>query len=70
MVWKVSAGWDFSIRTYNVFTSDSPAAEYARQGDVEGLRQLFQDRQVTPFDREITEGKTLLHVGFLYLTDI
>jgi len=60
---RACAGWNFSIRIYNVVSFKSPILEIAENGDVVGLQQLFSTRQASPFDRS-ESGWTVLDVRF------
>lgn len=65
--WRIQAvhscsGWNFSPRTYNEVPFSSPIFLYARRGDIEGIQDLFENREASPYDRTMT-GDTPLHVG-------
>jgi hypothetical protein len=52
----------FSLQIYRIHQDDSPVIEMIRRGDVCGIRQLLSERKVTPFDRYLNYGFTLLKV--------
>ena len=60
--WQTSLGWQISLRPYTIMREDCPAITYCRDGDLDGLRLLFRDRQASPFDR-CDNGYTLLTVS-------
>ncbi|KIW89809.1 uncharacterized protein Z519_09238 [Cladophialophora bantiana CBS 173.52] len=54
------SGWNLLFRTYNIRPDSWLAFQYVKGGDVASLRQLFDSRQASIFDRG-TDGQTLLH---------
>ena len=56
-----SCGWDVRTRVYNVVRKDSKVFWCASQDDVQGLQELFNRREATPFDCD-KNGFTPLHV--------
>lgn len=64
---KVSQSWDHALRVYNVIPRDSLPFNYARAGDVAGLRVMFDAKLASPFDIECRRGQTLLHVSLILL---
>lgn len=58
---KAYQGWSFSFRIRNTIPLDSPVFDYAWDGDVEGLRVLFETKFASPHDMDI-DGWTPLHV--------
>lgn len=55
--------WDYTLRVYTVVPCDSLVFCYAADGDVAGLRVLFDAKRATPFDIDCDFGETLLHVS-------
>jgi hypothetical protein len=65
-VWDIIAmssysGFKVHIRTYSVVHCSAPVFEYARQGDIDGLLDLFDKQLASPFDRD-QWGGTLIQV--------
>ena len=58
---RASSGWTFKPRTYNMVSNKSLIFDYARQGDVNSLQELFSNRKASPFDCS-DYGWTALHV--------
>ena len=48
--YNVYGKWTYSFRNYNLVHRDSPVIEYTTSGDLNGLRDLFERKQATPFD--------------------
>ncbi|KAK8060912.1 hypothetical protein PG996_010842 [Apiospora saccharicola] len=66
------SGWDVQVRLYSERPESDPVFLMAEDGDVAGLRSLFEQRQASPFDRD-EYGRTLLHVEvtrFLFETGV
>jgi hypothetical protein len=64
-LFRAQSGWDMKFRTYPVVPDDSKAFECIRMNNLDGLLQLFQRSEASPFDRR-SSGWTLLHVSFTY----
>ena len=63
---KLQDRWScrFTFRSYNIFPDESaPLFQYAGDGNIDGLKQLFSSGQATPFDRIAGTGQTVLHVS-------
>ncbi len=58
---KAISGWTFRPRTYNVIDRRSSLFEYARDGHIEGIHELFRDKKASPYDCD-PAGFTALHV--------
>lgn len=56
-----SSGWTFSPRSYNIIPPSSIIYQYIKEGNVDGVRELFQQRGASPFDCT-TSGVSLLDV--------
>lgn len=59
---RASQGWHFTFRMYHTVSKKSLVFEYARKGDIAGLRVLFEAKLASPFDIDSTYGWTPLHV--------
>lgn len=55
------AGWAYSYRVYNIIHDDSEIIRKIKCGDLIGVRQLFSNRDASPFDRS-ARGMSLLYV--------
>lgn len=65
--WEISGhnaenGWKINIRNYNTIPYNSLTLRYTREGNIEGLKDLFGKGQASPHDATIG-GNTLLFVG-------
>jgi hypothetical protein len=62
---KLRDSWtcQVSLQSYSIVPDDAPLFEYAKSGDIEALKRLFESKAATPFDRSIGAGQTALHVG-------
>jgi hypothetical protein len=65
--WRIQAvnarsGWTFSPRTMNVIPRSSLVFQYAKDDNVNGLRELFDERVASPFDCDEYD-RTILHVS-------
>lgn len=65
-VWEVRvkeacSGWMLGLSSYHIRARDALVFKYARDGDIQNLQQLFDEKKASPFDRNL-DGKTLLHV--------
>jgi hypothetical protein len=58
---RANAGWAFNIQVYNVVPLESPIFNFAKKGDISGMKELFRTGQASPFDRNLY-GRTLLDV--------
>jgi len=52
---------EFQISNYNIIPHDAPIIQCMRQNDLDGMRNIFEQRQVSVFDR-CYNGETLLVV--------
>jgi hypothetical protein len=59
---RAYSGWEYSLRTSAILPSTSPVFQLSLDGDVDGLRRLFDTRTASPFDVDI-DGYTPLHVS-------
>ncbi|KAK4494082.1 hypothetical protein PRZ48_014380 [Zasmidium cellare] len=48
---KSFAGWDFRLRTMNVVPDDAEIFYRCRDGDLDGVRRMFQDGLASPHDQ-------------------
>jgi hypothetical protein len=60
------SGWRTVLQTYRVIPGDSPLFGFAEQGDIEGVRKLFKNKQASVSDKSDLFEKTALHVGSLF----
>jgi hypothetical protein len=56
-------GLDFRIRSYHAVADDAPIFHVSKIGDVDAIRQLFQQRCASPWDTN-SKGLTPLFVSF------
>jgi hypothetical protein len=61
---RAYGGWQWVFRTYNIRPCDDPVFEFAKDGDLDGLRQVFSSGIASPFVRDEL-GMTLLSVSGL-----
>jgi hypothetical protein len=59
---RSTSGWQFSIQPFRAVAEDSLIFEFCRNGNLEGVRALFERREASPWDRDPT-GQTPLWVG-------
>lgn len=55
------AGWTYSYRIYNIIPDDSEIIKKIASGDLIGVREMFSNRDASPFDRNAA-GRSLLYV--------
>lgn len=60
-VTKATSGWTFRPRVYNVVPTGSPVFRYAKEGNPQGMQELFSRNEASPFDCNHM-GLTVLHV--------
>ena len=60
--YQTSCGWDFAFRTYTAIPHSSPIIQYSLSGDIQGLQNIFQSKQASPFVVD-EDGWTPLHVS-------
>ncbi|KAJ5126313.1 hypothetical protein N7526_008490 [Penicillium atrosanguineum] len=56
---RVYGGWQWVFRTYDIRPHGDPVFRFAKDGDLDGLRQIFSSGKVSPFVRDEL-GMTLL----------
>jgi hypothetical protein len=56
------SGWSFNYRVYNVVAPDSEIIMRIQNGDKNGVLELFDNRQASPFDKD-ADGASLLYVS-------
>lgn len=56
------SGWSFNYRVYNVVAHDSEIIMRIQNGDKNGVLELFDNRQASPFDKD-ADGASLLYVS-------
>lgn len=61
---RAYGGWQWIFRTYDIPPPGDPAFEFAKDGDLDGLRQVFSSGKVSLFVRDDL-GMTLLSVSGL-----
>lgn len=66
--YQASFSWKFQIRSYAVVPDDALVTQYACNGNLQGMLELFRQGKGSPFDRD-DFGGTLLHVGEVYRED-
>lgn len=71
MVWEcrgneVAIGWRFIFQTYRIVPTNSPLFEFARQGNVKGIQELFSSHEALVNDRNDYSEETALHVSQPY----
>ncbi len=60
---RVISGWTLQPRTFNVIPRSSPLFILVEVNNVEGIRELFQEKKASPYDcNEL--GITALHVSY------
>lgn len=60
---KAPGGWNWYLRAYGVIPRDAKTAWLVMKGDIEGLQDLFNSGQASPFDRiDSSNGDSLLHM--------
>lgn len=63
-VCRQRSAWNIQIRTYNFVPWESPVFAFARENNLEGLRELLRRRKASPYDKDSKWGQTALHVNF------
>ena len=58
---KASSGWAFIPRTMNIVPKESKIFKYAWEGNIEGLRELLNRHEASPFDCDVC-NRTALQV--------
>lgn len=61
---RAYGGWQWVFRTYNIRPYGDPIFKFAKDGDLDGLRQVFSSGIVSPFVRDEL-GMTLLSVSVI-----
>jgi hypothetical protein len=61
---RAYSGWEYSLRSSSIVPSSSLVFEFSKDGNIEGLKDLFNTRKASPFDTDVC-GFTPLHVSFL-----
>jgi hypothetical protein len=59
---RAICGWTFSLRSYNILGDDYPAWDACRFGDMDSLKSMLTERQMTLFNRS-GGGDSLLTVS-------
>jgi len=60
--YKAKSGWMFTAQTYRVVPEDSQIMQFAIDGDVKGIQELFGKNMASPYDR-VRDGQTVLDVS-------
>jgi len=63
---RVSGGWDWKLRTYNIVPPHSLVFIHCTNGETESLQSLFNSGQASPFDIN-PDGNTLIHVNSSFI---
>ncbi|KAK4061481.1 uncharacterized protein Triagg1_10338 [Trichoderma aggressivum f. europaeum] len=53
------AGWTYTYRVYNIIPNDSEIIKKINSGDLIGVREMFNNRDASPFDRNAAGGSLL-----------
>ena len=66
MAMKISScdGPQFCLRVPRIVSNSSAIFTVARKGDVEGIKQILQQRQGSPFDRDVFIGYSPIMVSY------
>jgi hypothetical protein len=69
-VWEIQFvrtcnGWNFGISACTIISGKSLVFRCVESGNIEGLQELFQRREASPFDR-MENGFTVLHVSIIF----
>lgn len=62
-VCKSLSGWDVRLRTTNVVPIDAEVFYRCRDGDLEGVRKIFQDGLASPYDQSPCGSHSVLKVS-------
>jgi hypothetical protein len=62
---RAYSGWEYSLRSSCILSPNSLVFQFSQNGNIEGLKELFNSRIASPFDTDV-DGFTPLHVGFLF----
>ncbi|WZH40328.1 hypothetical protein QYS62_001260 [Fusarium acuminatum] len=57
------SGWSFNYRVYNVVAPDSEIIMRIQNGDKNGVLELFDNRQASPFDKDADGASLLYHAA-------
>jgi hypothetical protein len=58
---EACSGWMLNLSSYHVRPRDALVFNYAKNGDIQNLKRLFDKGEASPFDLS-SWGETLLHV--------
>ncbi|KAH8590159.1 hypothetical protein B0O99DRAFT_691812 [Bisporella sp. PMI_857] len=61
---KATSGWNFNLKPYNIVSENSLVVTYAQKGNINGLRELFYNKQASIYDRD-PDGSSLLWLAAL-----
>lgn len=61
---RANGGWQWIFRTYHILPRGDPVFQFARDGDLDGLRQMLSSGKFSIFVRDHL-GMTLLSVSGL-----
>lgn len=65
---RTFSGWTYNYRVYNVVSYESEVMVKVRNGDKQGVLDLFSARKASPLDRD-DEGRSLLYVSFMIVRE-
>ncbi|KAF3060532.1 hypothetical protein CFAM422_011211 [Trichoderma lentiforme] len=57
------AGWTYTYRVYNIIPNDSEIIKKINSGDLIGVREMFNNRDASPFDRNAAGGSLLYYAA-------
>ena len=57
-----------TLRVARMIPDTSKILSMAEAGDIEGMKQIFRSRKASPFDQDISRGRTPLYVSPIHLT--
>lgn len=57
------SGFTIQFRIYNVLPWESPIFVFAKEDNLEGLRDLLRNKKASPYDIDCKRGLTALHVS-------
>lgn len=61
-IWNPLSGCNISLKTPRAVSSRSMVFTLAQHGNIRGMQRLFEQREASPYDISIEEGRSALHV--------